>query len=78
MVIMSGNSKIIFDGTYKIEEKNISGENFQVMTFNKSGNIEDKPDKKFVKFVPEYFPGTIFYAKILITQDDITNGTSYN
>ena len=78
MVIMSGNTIIKFDGTYTVENKTINGEAFNVMTFNKSGNLEDKPDKKFVKFVPEYFPGTIFSAKILITQDDITNEPSNN
>ena len=74
MGIISGNTNIIFDGTYKIEEKIIGNDRFKVMTFNSSGNIEDKPDKNFVKFAKNnYFPGTIFYANILITQDDTTN-----
>jgi hypothetical protein len=50
MGIISGNTNIIFDGTYKIEEKIIGNDRFKVMTFNSSGNIEDKPDKNFVKF----------------------------
>jgi hypothetical protein len=67
MTILSGNTNITFDGTYSIANK---GE-FKVMTFNKTGNIEDKPDKKYVKHVKNYFPGTLISAKILINEDDI-------
>lgn len=73
MAIISGNTNIIFDGTYVIENKSVGLDSFKVMTFNKSGDIDNKPDRKFVKFVDNYFPGTIIYAKILITQDDINN-----
>jgi hypothetical protein len=75
MTILSGNSKITFDGTYNISEKIVDGDQFKFMTFNNSGNIEDKPDQKFVKFVDNYFPGTIISAKILFNHDDLTNGT---
>ena len=44
------------------------------MTSNSLGNIADNPNQCFVKFAKNnYFPGTIFYANILITQDDTTN-----
>ena len=71
MTILSGNTNITFDGTYNITEHKIEEENFKYMTFNQSGKIEDKPDKKFVKFVDNYFPGTIISAKILFNEDDI-------
>jgi hypothetical protein len=71
MTILSGNTNITFDGTYNITEHKIEIENFKYMTFNQSGRIEDKPDKKFVKFVDNYFPGTIISAKILFNEDDI-------
>ena len=71
MSILSGKTQIIFDGTYNISEKNINSENFKVMTFNDSGNIENKPDTKFVKFVPNYFPGTIISARIQFKEDEI-------
>ena len=67
LTILSGNTNITFDGTYNIEQQ---GE-FKVMTFNNSGNIEDKPDRKYVKHTEEYFPGTLISAKILINKDDI-------
>ena len=69
--ILSGNTLISFDGTYNISEKIDEGEKFKVMTFNKSGNIEEQPDKNFVKYADHYFPGTMISAKILLNEDDL-------
>jgi hypothetical protein len=71
LALLSGNASIVFDGKYGILKKQKNGDKFSVMTFNKSGNISDKPDTKYVKFVPNYFPGTIITAQILINRDDI-------
>jgi len=71
MTILSGNTNITFNGSYNITKKNIDGEEFKYMTFNDTGNIEDKPDINFVKFVDNYFPGTIISAKILFNNDDL-------
>ena len=70
--IVSGNTRIIFDGSYRLIEK-IKGEKkqtFKMMTFNSNGDIEAKPDKKYVTFVENYFPGTIISAKICIKEID--------
>lgn len=66
--IVSGNTRIIFDGTYRIKEvvKGKQNEKFKMMTFNDEGEIENKPDQKFVTFANNYFPGTIISAKICI------------
>lgn len=72
MSILSGNTNILFDGTYNITSKQIDGDDYKFMTFNESGNIDDKPDSKFVKFADNYFPGTIISAKILFNEDDLT------
>ena len=72
MTIHSGNARIVFDGQHVIRETSKNGEKFKVVTFNDSGNIEDRPDKNFVTFVPNYFPGTIISAKILIREDALT------
>jgi hypothetical protein len=69
--LISGNTNIIFDGKYEISDKLIGKDSFKVMTFNESGNIEDKPDRKYVKHIKDCFPGTIISAKILITKDDV-------
>lgn len=72
MSILSGKTRIIFDGKYKIVQKlNHSGQLFNVMTFNNSGNIEDKPDSDYVYSTKQYFPGTIISARILLNDDDV-------
>lgn len=66
--IVSGNTRINFDGTYRIKGviKGKQKEKFKMMTFNNEGEIENKPDRKFVTFADNYFPGTIISAKICI------------
>lgn len=72
MSIVSGKTRIIFDGFYNISSKtNINGEIFKVMTFNNSENIEDKPDNKYVYCMDNYFPGTFVSARILLNDDDL-------
>ena len=71
MIIHSGNTLILFDGTYSITEKVDDNNRFHMMTFNESGNIEELPDKKYVRTTNTYFPGTIITANILLNDDDI-------
>ena len=72
MTILSGRTEITFDGTYGIIQKiKPNGDKFRVMTFNDSGNIEEKPDNKFVTCNTDYFPGTMISARILLNDDDL-------
>ncbi|TYP97982.1 hypothetical protein C7447_103149 [Tenacibaculum adriaticum] len=71
LALLSGNTSIVFDGTYGIKESEKGDEKFKVMTFNKSAAISDRPDTKYVKFVKNHFPGTIISAQILISKDDL-------
>lgn len=66
--IFSGNTRITFDGTHRLIDKFKGKEKkpFKMMTFNQNGDIEDKPDKKYVTFAENYFPGTLISAKIQI------------
>lgn len=60
MMLVSGSACINFDGTYKIQKKeDENGEPMSVMTFNKSGSIEDKPDNTYVYSNDSFFPGTL-------------------
>lgn len=71
MSILSGNTCIIFDGKYEITESfNSAGDKCKYMTFNAEKDINEKPDKDYVKFVKYNFPGTIISAKILFNHDD--------
>jgi hypothetical protein len=73
LVIISGNTRILFDGTYNIvpkQHKEGDKRKYKMITFNSSGNISDEPDKKFVSFAPHFFPGTMISARILIKFDN--------
>lgn len=63
MSIISGNTRIDFDGTYTIcREVDAHGGYISRVTFNKSNTLEDLPDKKYVCHIDQYFPGTLIYA----------------
>lgn len=72
LAILSGNTSIVFDGSYNITTGMVNNEPYKFMTFNNSRNIDDKPDEKFVKFVDNYFPGTSISARIMFNEDDLT------
>lgn len=72
MTIQSGNTRIDFDGTYKISESiDADGHKLKRITFNRSNSLEDKPDSKYVYHSKYYFPGTLISAQLLINDDDV-------
>ena len=72
MTILSGRTKILFDGKYCITERQSrNGEIHKAMTFNNTGNIEDKPDIECVMHTNNYFPGTLISAELLLNDDDL-------
>lgn len=66
MILQSGKTNIVFDGQYPITETVVKGETYRVLTFNKTGNIEDKPDNEYVKCSSHFFPGTFIHANIYL------------
>ena len=66
MVLQSGHTNIVFDGTYGTAERVVNKHRYRVMTFNQSNDIEEVPDTKFVKRTDFYFPGTFIYANIIL------------
>lgn len=73
LVIISGNSRILFDGNYDIIVVNKEGHEFKMMTFNRENDIETIPDSNYVKDDKNYFPGTIISLKIILNDDDFVN-----
>lgn len=75
MVITSGHTRIIFDGKYKIIKKikGIHNQEFKMMTFNQSGNIEELPDENYVRYEDNYFPGTIISVKLKLDYENTEN-----
>jgi hypothetical protein len=81
MVIISGNTYILFDGKYRLRSNEIDGESRQIIAFNDSNDLSERPDSKYVKNIKFSFPGTIISMKFAIDKeylDDkfkgVTNG----
>jgi hypothetical protein len=69
LTLFSGSTRVVFDGTYSTRIKlNEKGQSHSVITFNLSGTLEDKPDKNFVTSTPYFFPGTMIYVDLCITE----------
>lgn len=73
LTLMSGNTRIMFDGAYPIRKVMRGKDNteYKMMTFNESGNIEELPDDKYVTFAQNFFPGTLIVARIFIKFNNI-------
>jgi hypothetical protein len=72
MTILSGNTRIDFDGTYQVSESvGTDGRKIERMTFNKTNTLEEKPDPTYVYNTKHYFPGTLISAQLLINDDDV-------
>lgn len=59
MAILSGNTHILFDGTYNLSEKRTRNGNLQVIAFNKDNDLKKRPDSNYVKILKNKFPGVI-------------------
>ena len=68
MCIVSGHAYILFDGTYGFREIIRDGEPLKIITFNKSGTLEEPPERAFVRRLPKAFPGTM--VSIRLTLDE--------
>jgi hypothetical protein len=74
LVLLSGNSRILFDGKYRTALKPKESEDeddYKIITFNEEKSLDEKPDPDYVTFVEHFFPGTMIYARIAINEDDI-------
>ena len=57
MAIVSGNTHILFDGTYKMQDDSLGR---KVIAFNKNNDLNEPPDSNYVTNMGEvYFPGVI-------------------
>lgn len=73
MYLLSGNTVIEIDGTYKLETIEDGSNNRMVMAFNKQGTLREKPDKRYVKYSTHFFPGTVIYARIVLNSSVTQN-----
>nr|DAS69793.1 MAG TPA: hypothetical protein [Caudoviricetes sp.] len=64
IVIIPGQTTIRIDENYKIQKKEILGRERRVLSFNKEGDILNKPDKNYVLDHGAFFPGVIIETTI--------------
>ena len=66
MVLISGNTFILFDGKYSLKDMSVAGELRQVIAFNEANSLEDRPDQNNIKKLKFSFPGTIITMRFCI------------
>ncbi|MCT7307913.1 hypothetical protein [Ralstonia wenshanensis] len=65
MAIVSGSTYILFDGTYRMKEREGAG---NIIAFNESNSLEERPDSRYVRSLGKHkFPGTIISIKFPIS-----------
>lgn len=72
MCIVSGHAYILFDGTYGFVDMPVADEVLKVITFNKSGTLNEPPDKDFVRHLPNGFPGTMISIRLTLDEEYLT------
>lgn len=73
LYILSGQSIIEFDGSYNLTKVRDGFGTRDIMTFNSSGSLENKPDSNYVRQMKTFFPGTAIFARIQINTNNIIN-----
>jgi hypothetical protein len=75
MVVLSGRTWILFDGTHALRTIIRSGEERQVMAFNEQNDLSLPPDWKFVRTLSRSFPGTLVSLKFTLRAEDLAKSS---
>jgi hypothetical protein len=71
MVILSGRTWILFDGSHTLQTIIKDGEERQVIAFNKENDLSLPPDWKYVRTLGRRFPGTLVSLKFTLRAEDL-------
>ena len=66
MCILSGRTRLTFDGTYRMEET-ASGR--RTIAFNGANRLDEPPDSRYVEFLDERFPGTVLSLQFVLQEE---------
>ncbi len=72
MALISGKSRILFDGEYKLKDRVVNGLPRKVIAFNETNDLEDRPDEKNVHSLDNGFPGTILTCRFFVDKTSLT------
>lgn len=73
MTIISGNSYILLDGTYKLKEQTYDNTKVSIIAFNKENSLDILPDKRYVQILKNKFPGTIISLEFYLDRTYMNN-----
>jgi hypothetical protein len=69
MVMISGDTLVMFDGTYLLQTVEIGEETREIIAFNANNDLTMKPDPKYVVKLPLKFPGTVISLRFKLNRD---------
>ena len=68
MVILSGHTHILFDGTYTLKTSK-NNPKTKVIAFNKENDLGKRPDDKYVRLLKNKFPGTVISCEFFVDKE---------
>lgn len=71
MVLLSGRTWILFDGTYSMKTIIRNGEERKIIAFNEGNDLNLPPDPKYVRTLDMPFPGTLVSLKFTLRREDL-------
>jgi hypothetical protein len=71
MVIISGSTWILFDGTHQLGTIRKGEEDRKIIAFNETNDLALPPDPKFVRTLKKAFPGTLVSLKFRLRGEDL-------
>lgn len=71
MVIISGSTWILFDGTHQLGTIRKGEEDRKIIAFNETNDLALPPDPKFVRTLKKPFPGTLVSLKFRLRGEDL-------
>jgi hypothetical protein len=71
MVILSGRTWILFDGTHSLKTIVKDGEERKVIAFNAENDLSLPPESKYVRTLDRHFPGTLVSLKFTLRSEDL-------
>jgi hypothetical protein len=75
MSVVSGHAYLLFDGAHEFHDIDVGGEKLKVITFNSSGTLEEPPDTRYVRRLPNSFPGTMISVRLKLDEQYLTRLT---
>lgn len=73
MCVVSGSSFILFNEDYEMRRERRNGEERSIIAFNSSNDLNQRPDKRNVRCLKRFFPGTLISLRFYFDRDHLDN-----